>query len=80
MTYNWVITSRKAGALLRCLYKYLILKREQADIALRFLDSIIPNNKHLTKDELAFREECYREIMSKKTKNNTYKTKLKLQN
>lgn len=41
-SYVWWVSSRQAESLLRCVYPYLMLKREQADIAFKFTETIAP--------------------------------------
>lgn len=60
--YKWLVTCRMAADIIRGCLPYLIIKREQAEIALAFQDSMRPIGGHRTKKlsetEKSFREEC----------------------
>jgi hypothetical protein len=55
--FQWRIGSRQAEELLRLVCEFLILKREQAEIALEFRESIWPRKAQLTIQEIEMRED-----------------------
>ena len=68
-SYQWKLAAKKAEELLRILYPYLMVKKDQADIAFRFRDTIgRSSNKSKYKGEelwqhtLDIREELKQEL------------------
>ena len=61
--WRWTAWSQQASALLYCLKQYLIVKKEQADICIKFQEAMrIPGGKGLTDSEYEFREKCWRAV------------------
>lgn len=54
--------SRKAAEILRKLRPYLIVKRRQADLALKFQAHMKPGAKYLSEEEWDFRRSCCQEM------------------
>lgn len=41
--WSWCLTGRPAGDFLKSIYPYLVIKKEQADIAIQYCDTILTN-------------------------------------
>jgi hypothetical protein len=65
--WQWRITGRKA--IMHCLKlisPYLIVKRQEAEILLRFCNHVNRPGVRLSEEEIAFRENCYLELREAK--------------
>ena len=60
--FHWKAHSRKAAIIIEKLLPYLIIKKPQAQLALKFQQKMIQGHHHLTEEEWAFRDKCYREM------------------
>ena len=54
--WRWIITGKKTASVINVVKKYMVLKIDQADIALRFVDTIKQRGSKLTEQEFAHRE------------------------
>lgn len=65
-SYKWTVYGRKAAAILAKMLPTLIVKREQAELALRFQANMHEKFNgypvKLTDAEMAFRQECYEQM------------------
>ena len=60
--YYIAAESRKAAVIIRMLRPLLIVKKRQADLALKFQARMKVGAKNLCAEEWSFREKCYREM------------------
>lgn len=64
--YEWVVSSRAAGSILSAVEKFMIVKKEQAQLALRFRENINNTRTHpgqsLSPNVLEFRANCCEEM------------------
>lgn len=62
--YQWQIKSRQAETLLRAVYDFLILKKNQADLVFKFMKATHKRgyNKRSSSENVRFKEECYQSI------------------
>lgn len=65
--YRLDMTQTIAYSFLKSVLPYLVVKKEQAEIAIRFKESLRPHGsrKPRTDEELAFQDKCYEDIKSK---------------
>ena len=61
--WRWTAWSQQAAALLMCLVPYLIVKKEQAEVCIRFQEAMrFPGPKGLTNAEWELRDVCWRAV------------------
>ncbi len=60
--YKWQITSRSAAEFLDNIYPYLVIKRDQAELVVRFRGSFGNPGKVITADRMEFRAKCHSEL------------------
>jgi hypothetical protein len=60
--FFWQVSAAKAGEFLETIYPYLILKRRQADVALRLRDTNTRQGLRLTAETLAKRDALKEEL------------------
>ena len=74
MCFRWELHGEKAAEFLASIIPFLYLKKPQAEIALKFRDSIKVTHKNLTEEELAVREAQYITMRSYNQKGRATKT------
>ena len=65
--HEWTLNYQNASRFLKQILPFLIIKKKQAEIAIRFQDRL-GYGKKLSEHELELREKFYQEIRSEKTK------------
>lgn len=68
LTHHYRLTfySRQANDLMKKITPYLIVKKPEAEIAIKYQNGIrqVGSGRGLTESELAFQDQCYQEIRS----------------
>lgn len=60
--YDWRTSAKKAVKFLRLLYPYLVIKKKQAEIGIKFQSQKRIGQQALSDDQLKFFEECHQQI------------------
>lgn len=78
-SHEWVLNYQKAAKFLKQILPFLIHKKTQAEIAIRFQERINIGKMHLNEYELSIRDKFYQDIGALK-KIYTYSKQLNIQN
>lgn len=67
--YRWAVQDQVAGSVLRKVYPYLVIKQEQADVALAILNTYVGRGQRVSSEALRNRAELAKELKDLKHQN-----------